>query len=46
VSGELSRTLLSGGTADEAFAQGQQIAAWFSRVFGDRYFIEIQNNGL
>lgn len=46
VSGELSRTLLSGATADEAFAQGQQIAAWFARVFGDRYFIEIQNNGL
>ena len=22
------------------------IAAWFHRVFGDRYFIEIQNNGL
>ncbi|MGD9637132.1 MAG: DNA polymerase III subunit alpha, partial [Pirellulales bacterium] len=46
VSGELSRTLLSGATADEAFSQGQQIAAWFARVFGDRYFIEIQNNGL
>ena len=46
VSGELSRTLLSGNSADEAIAQGQEIAAWFSRVFGDRYFIEIQNNGL
>src|SRR5262249_33219616 len=46
VSGELSRTLLSGSSADEAFARGQEIAAWFSSVFGDRYFIEIQNNGL
>jgi DNA polymerase-3 subunit alpha len=46
VSGELSRSLLAGNTADEAIARGQEIAAWFSRVFGERYFIEIQNNGL
>jgi len=46
VSGELSRTLLAGNTADDALAQGEQIAAWFARVFGGRYFIEIQNNGL
>jgi DNA polymerase-3 subunit alpha len=46
VSGELSRTLLSGNTADEALARGQELAAWFHGVFGDRYFIEIQNNGI
>jgi DNA polymerase III subunit alpha len=46
VSGELSRALLSGSTADEAFARGQEHAAWFHGVFGDRYFIEIQDNGL
>ena len=46
VSGELSRTLLAGNTADEAIARGEELAAWFHRVFGDRYFIEIQNNGL
>ena len=46
VSGELSRTLLSGNTADEAMARGAELAGWFHRVFGDRYFIEIQNNGL
>ncbi len=46
VSGELSRTLLAGNTADEALARGEELAAWFQRVFGDRYFIEIQNNGL
>jgi DNA polymerase-3 subunit alpha len=46
VSGELSRTLLSGNTAEEALARGQDLAAWFHRVFDDRYFIEIQNNGL
>ncbi len=46
VSGELSRTLLAGNTADEAIRKGRDIAAWFHGVFGDRYFIEIQNNGL
>ena len=24
----------------------REIAAWFQKVFGDRYYIEIQNNGL
>jgi DNA polymerase-3 subunit alpha len=46
VSGELSRTLLSGTTADEALGRGQELAAWFAQVFGERYFIEIQNNSL
>ncbi len=46
VSGELSRSLLSGNTADEAFARGKEHAAWFHKLFGDRYFIEIQDNGL
>ncbi|HEY4235015.1 MAG TPA: DNA polymerase III subunit alpha [Lacipirellulaceae bacterium] len=46
VSGEFARTLLAGNTADEAIAKGREIAAWFHGVFGDRYFIEIQNNGL
>ena len=26
--------------------KAREIAAWFHKVFGDRYFIEIQNNGL
>src|SRR5262245_16251116 len=46
VSGELSRTLLSGNTEDEAMARGEELAAWFHRTFGERYFIEIQNNGV
>ncbi|TWT90829.1 DNA polymerase III subunit alpha [Pseudobythopirellula maris] len=46
VSGELSRTLLSGATADEALRTGEPIAAWFSKTFGDRYFLEIQDNGV
>ncbi len=46
VSGELSRSLLSGNTEDEAMIRGEEHAAWFHRTFGDRYFIEIQNNGV
>jgi DNA polymerase-3 subunit alpha len=46
VSGELSKHLLSGASADEAMARGAEITGWFSRVFGDRYFLEIQDNGV
>ena len=44
VSGELSRALLQAGEA--ADRQAEETAAWFHRVFGERYFIEIQNNGV
>ncbi len=47
VSGEFSRALLKGNGQDEAhLAEAQRVAAWFHSIFGDRYFIEIQNNGL
>jgi len=46
VSGEFSRALLRGHGGEQELAEAQEVAAWFSRVFGDRYFIEIQNNGL
>ncbi|MEZ6118316.1 MAG: DNA polymerase III subunit alpha [Pirellulaceae bacterium] len=47
VSGELSRTLLKGGMqSDEELADSLEIARWFESVFGNRYFIEIQNNGV
>ena len=26
--------------------EAREIAAWFNRIFGDRYFIEIMNNGV
>ncbi|MBN1590050.1 MAG: DNA polymerase III subunit alpha [Pirellulales bacterium] len=44
VSGEVSRAILRGGSSgiDEA----EQIAVWYRELFGDRYFLEIQNNGL
>jgi DNA polymerase-3 subunit alpha len=46
VSGELSRHLLSGSSAEAAMAEGEKIAAWFQKTFGERYFLEIQNNGV
>lgn len=47
VSGEFSRAVLSGhGGHEEEIAKASEIAAWFHNLFGDRYFIEIQDNGL
>jgi DNA polymerase III subunit alpha len=46
VSSEFSRALLK-GTADEShLKEAMDTAAWFHRLFGDRYFLEIMNNGL
>ena len=46
VSGELSRSLLKGQGVEENLEESLEIARWFHGLFGDRYFIEIQNNGL
>ena len=44
VSSELNRGLLMGGTA--GMEKAREAAAWYHKVFGDRYFIEIQYNGI
>ncbi len=46
VSGELSRGLLSGNSSEEAMQRGAEITEWFQQVFGARYYLEIQNNGV
>src|SRR3990172_7131941 len=46
VSGEFSRTILQQHGDVPDLKEPMEIAAWFARVFGERYFIEIQNNGL
>ncbi|MFO0915560.1 MAG: DNA polymerase III subunit alpha [Pirellulales bacterium] len=47
VSGELSRCLLrSRGADDKDWADALEVAKWFHQVFGDRYFVEVQNNGV
>jgi DNA polymerase-3 subunit alpha len=46
VSSEFSRLMLKGGDHESNLRQSMEVAAWFHKLFGDRYFIEIQNNGL
>ena len=44
VSSEFNRTILRGG--EEELEKAIEIAKWFRGVFEERYFIEIQNNGV
>ncbi len=46
VSSEFSRAVLRGSDTAAAEQEAMNIAAWFHKVFGDRYFIEIMNNEL
>jgi DNA polymerase-3 subunit alpha len=46
VSGELSRLLLQHRGTEFPLAEATRLAEWFARLFGERYFIEIQNNGV
>jgi DNA polymerase-3 subunit alpha len=46
VSGEFSRAILRGSKATPDWDEARRVAEWFHQLFGDRYFIEIQNNGL
>ncbi len=40
----MSRVLADG--AEPSLQKAVQVAEWFRSIFGDRYFIEVQNNGL
>src|SRR5207237_4645026 len=46
VSSELSLSLIKGGADVDDFREAREIAAWFRQVFGERYFLEIMNNGV
>lgn len=46
VSSELNRALLKGHGDEEHWTEAVEIARWFRDLFGDRYFIEIMNNGI
>lgn len=47
VSSEFSRAILRGGNgAEEELDKAADVAKWFHNLFGDRYFIEIMNNGI
>ncbi len=44
VSGEFSSAIIRGSEPD--LNRAIEVAQWFHKVFGDRYFVEVQNNGL
>ncbi len=44
VSSEFSRCVIKGVDTAEVEKEARDIAAWFHRVFDDRYYIEIMNN--
>ncbi|MCR5358295.1 MAG: DNA polymerase III subunit alpha [Thermoguttaceae bacterium] len=46
LAGELPRTLYRGNLSPEAYAKAKEIALWYKGVFGDRYYIELQNHGI
>jgi len=46
VSSEFSRAVLKGLDTAEAEKEAREVAGWFHSVFGDRYFIEVMNNGV
>ena len=46
VSSEFNRALLRGHGGEEHLAQAMEVAGWFERLFGERYFLEVMNNGV
>jgi len=46
VSSEFNRAILKGHGAEPDLTEARQIAEWFHTTFGDRYFVEIMNNGV
>ncbi|MEZ6134977.1 MAG: DNA polymerase III subunit alpha [Pirellulaceae bacterium] len=46
VSSEFSRAILNNKDTAKAEKEATEIAQWFHGIFGDRYFIEIMNNGV
>ena len=46
VSSEFSRAVMKSSDTGEHEKEAMEIAGWFHRVFQDRYFIEVMNNGL
>ena len=45
VSSEFNRSILRGHGGEDELEKAKDVAAWFHRVFNDRYFVEVMNNG-
>ena len=46
LSGEVARTLANGQGSAESYEKARNIALWYKSVFGDRYYVELQDHGL
>ncbi|MBQ2682461.1 MAG: DNA polymerase III subunit alpha [Thermoguttaceae bacterium] len=46
VSGELSQIIRNGNASPESIARAKEVARWYKELFGDRYYIELQDHGL
>ena len=46
LSSEFSRAILKGQGGEHELDEAIEVAQWFERLFGDRYFVEIMNNGM
>jgi len=46
VSSEFNRAILRGHGTEDGLKEAVEVGEWFKNVFGDRYFIEIMNNGV
>ena len=46
LSGEVARTLRVGRGGAESYEKARNVMLWYREVFGDRYYIELQNHGL
>ena len=46
VSSEFSRAVLKGIDTAEVEREAREVAGWFHNLFGERYFVEVMNNGV
>jgi DNA polymerase-3 subunit alpha len=46
VSSEFNRAILAGTADTSDLKEAMETAAWFHKIFGERYYIEIMNNGV
>ena len=46
VSSQFNRAILRGNGSESDLQEPMEVARWFQNLFGDRYFIEIMNNGV
>ena len=44
-SSEFSRAILKGQGGERELDEAMEVARWFHQLFGDRYFVEVMNNG-